>query len=116
MNGCDLNYNQVKPILERLIEILRKRKGGRVEKKKEAGRSEEETGGKEGVDGNSGERQAHKYNGCLLSLRSFVPGMGSESAHGSRMQGFGYSPGKNTTSRWQQQGHHFGFMWLSGPV
>lgn len=70
-----------------------------MEKKKEAGRKEEETVGKEGVDGKSGERQADKYNGCLLSLRSFVPGMGSESAHGSRMQGFGYSPGKNITSR-----------------
>ncbi|XP_064789544.1 AP-4 complex accessory subunit Tepsin [Oncorhynchus masou masou] len=33
---------------------------------------------------------------CKLAMANM--GMGSESAHGSRMQGFGYSPGKNTTS------------------
>ncbi|XP_031691114.1 AP-4 complex accessory subunit Tepsin isoform X2 [Oncorhynchus kisutch] len=33
---------------------------------------------------------------CKLAMVNM--GMGSESAHGSRMQGFGYSPGKNTTS------------------
>uniref|UniRef100_A0A673W8K2 TEPSIN adaptor related protein complex 4 accessory protein n=1 Tax=Salmo trutta TaxID=8032 RepID=A0A673W8K2_SALTR len=36
---------------------------------------------------------------CLsLGSLSFLPGIGSESAHGSRMQGFGYSPGKKLTS------------------
>ncbi|KAK6328264.1 hypothetical protein J4Q44_G00002420 [Coregonus suidteri] len=33
---------------------------------------------------------------CKLAMANM--GMGSESAHGSRMQGFGYSPGKNITT------------------
>ncbi|CAB1313155.1 unnamed protein product [Coregonus sp. 'balchen'] len=33
---------------------------------------------------------------CKLAMANM--GMGSESAHGSRMQGFGYSPGKNITN------------------